>query len=60
MLKVLLQKVAQQFELLQDESWKEIDASQKVQTIHKQVLETTERIIELVKMQPVGTLWKDE
>ena len=53
----ILQNVAKQYELLRDECWEEIDASKKMETIHEQLLQTTQKTIELVKTHPVGVLW---
>ena len=53
-------KVREQFMLLQDESWKIIDANKTVEQLQDQLREVVVEVVEKVKEEkrPVKELWK--
>ena len=53
-------EVERQFQSMRDESWKTIDASKSVESIHKEVLETSLRVIEENSQKDIQPLWKKD
>ena len=53
-------EVERQFQAMKDESWETIDASRSVDSIHREVLETSLRAIEENSHKDILPLWKRE
>ncbi|KAG8445377.1 hypothetical protein GDO86_010239 [Hymenochirus boettgeri] len=50
------------FELMEDKSlnWKVIDASEKMENVHKNIKDLSEKAIQDAKDQPLGKLWEED
>ena len=53
-------EVERQFQEMKDESWEMIDASRSVDIIHREVLETSLRVIKENGHKDILPLWKRE
>lgn len=50
-------KVEQSFEKLKGPEWRELDASQDIETLHKQICAITDSVMKEKKNSPIGKLW---
>lgn len=47
----------QQFEILRDSNWHELDASRDIESLHSEILRTAEKLIRTQSHMPLSSLW---